>query len=115
MARSVLGEDGFAAAWTAGQALKPEAADYEAQALLAALLSTLVSKAPVGEVGKHGLTPRELEVLRLVAADRTNREIADALYISIPTVKRHLSTILGKLGVPSRVAATAYARAHGLA
>jgi DNA-binding CsgD family transcriptional regulator len=74
-----------------------------------------VSTAPAGEAGEHGLTHRELEVLRLVAAGRTNREIADALFISIPTVKRHLTTILGKLGVPSRTAATAYARSHGLA
>ncbi len=56
-----------------------------------------------------------MEVLRLVAAGRSNPEIAGALFISVPTVKRHLSTILGKLGVPSRVAATAYARAHRLA
>jgi DNA-binding CsgD family transcriptional regulator len=66
-------------------------------------------------VAEHGLTRRELEVLRLVAAGRTNREIADALFISVPTVKRHLSTILGKLGVPSRTEASTYARAHGLA
>jgi non-specific serine/threonine protein kinase len=61
------------------------------------------------------LTPRELEVLRLVAAGRSNREVADALFVSVPTVKRHLTTILGKLGLPSRSAATAYAHTHGLA
>jgi DNA-binding CsgD family transcriptional regulator len=56
-----------------------------------------------------------MEVLRLVAAGRSNREIADALFISVPTVKRHLTTILGKVGVPSRSALTAYAHTHGLA
>ena len=61
-----------------------------------------------------GLTPRELEVLRLVAAGRSNREIADTLFISVPTVKSHLSNMLGKLDLPSRSAATAYAHIHGL-
>lgn len=62
-----------------------------------------------------GLTPREFEILRLVAAGRANREIADALFISVPTVKRHLTNIFGKLGLPSRSALTAYAHTHGLA
>jgi DNA-binding CsgD family transcriptional regulator len=61
-----------------------------------------------------GLTPRELEVLRLVAQGHSNREIGEALFISVPTVKRHLTTILGKLSVPSRSAATSYAHTHGL-
>jgi DNA-binding CsgD family transcriptional regulator len=114
-ARGALGEDSFAAAWAAGQALTPEAADEEARAFLAAIESTRVSTTPAGEAAEHGLTRRELEVLRLVAAGRANRQIAEALFISVPTVKRHLSTILGKLGVSSRAAATAYARAHRLA
>jgi ATP/maltotriose-dependent transcriptional regulator MalT len=56
-----------------------------------------------------GLTGRELEVLRLVAAGRTNPEIASALVLSEKTVARHLSNIFGKLGVSSRTAAAAYA------
>ena len=78
------------------------------------LESARMPTAPADEAAKHGLTPRELEVLRLVATGHTNREIADALFISVPTVKRHLSNLIGKLGVPSRTGATAYARAHGL-
>ncbi|WP_236242083.1 helix-turn-helix transcriptional regulator [Streptomyces sp. CC228A] len=62
-----------------------------------------------------GLTPREAEVLRLVAAGATNREIAAALVISEKTVARHLSNMFAKLDVPSRTAATAYAYEHGLA
>ena len=62
----------------------------------------------------HGLTGRELEVLRLVAAGRSNREIAAALVISEHTVARHLQNIFAKLNVPSRTAATAFAFAHGL-
>lgn len=60
------------------------------------------------------LTPRELEVLRLVAAGKTNRDIADALTISPHTVGRHLQNIFMKLDLSSRAAATAYAYEHKL-
>jgi DNA-binding NarL/FixJ family response regulator len=56
-----------------------------------------------------GLTPRELEVLALLARGMTNREIADALVISAKTVGIHVSHILAKLGVASRVEAAAIA------
>lgn len=62
----------------------------------------------------HGLTPRQLEVLRLVAAGESNRDIAGALFISERTVERHVSDILARLGVPSRAAATAFAYEHEL-
>ncbi|MYS93531.1 MULTISPECIES: helix-turn-helix domain-containing protein [Streptomyces] len=62
-----------------------------------------------------GLTEREIEVLRLVAAGRTNRAVAAELVISEHTVARHLNNIFAKLGVSSRAAATAYAYRHGLA
>jgi DNA-binding CsgD family transcriptional regulator/tetratricopeptide (TPR) repeat protein len=61
-----------------------------------------------------GLTPREVEVLRLVATGRTNRSIADDLGLSEKTVARHLSNIFNKLDVSSRAAATAYAFEHQL-
>jgi DNA-binding CsgD family transcriptional regulator len=63
---------------------------------------------------RHGLTQRELEVLRLVAAGRSNRQIAAALVVSEHTVARHLQNIFGKLGVSSRTAATAFAFEHDL-
>jgi DNA-binding CsgD family transcriptional regulator len=63
----------------------------------------------------RGLTPREAEVLRLVAAGRTNRDIAVELVISEHTVSRHLQNMFAKLGVSSRSAATAFAFEHGLA
>lgn len=58
------------------------------------------------------LTPREEEVLSLVAAGKTNRQIADAVYLSEKTVKNHVSTILGKLEVARRAEATAYLVRH---
>jgi DNA-binding CsgD family transcriptional regulator len=61
-----------------------------------------------------GLTAREASVLRLVAAGKTNREIAAELFISEHTVARHLQNMFGKLGVSTRSAATAYAYEHGL-
>jgi DNA-binding NarL/FixJ family response regulator len=60
------------------------------------------------------LTPREVEVLRLVAAGMANRVIAAELHLSEKTVARHISNIFLKLGLSSRVAATRYAYDHGL-
>ena len=68
-----------------------------------------------GAIPPAGLTQREVEVLQLVAGGRSNREIATALFLSERTVHRHVSNILAKLGVPSRVAATAFAYEHDLA
>ena len=62
----------------------------------------------------HDLTPRELDVLRLVAAGRSNRQIAAELVVSEHTVARHVQNILAKLRVPSRTAAAAFAFEHGL-
>jgi DNA-binding CsgD family transcriptional regulator len=62
----------------------------------------------------HGLSARELEVLRLVAAGKTNREIATELVVSEHTVARHLQNIFAKLRVTSRTAATAFAFQHEL-
>ena len=64
--------------------------------------------------GAGGLTARELQVLRLVAAGETNKAIAADLLVSERTVDRHLSNIYAKLGVSSRAAATAHAYQHGL-
>ncbi|WP_309238310.1 response regulator transcription factor [Actinoplanes aureus] len=62
----------------------------------------------------HGLTSRELEVIRLLAQGGTNREIAGQLRLSEKTVARHVSNIFGKLGVGSRTAVAAYAYEHRL-
>ena len=70
--------------------------------------------APAAAPAAGGLTGREVQVLRLVAAGKTNRAIAADLFLSEKTVARHVSNIFTKLGLSSRSAATAYAYEHGL-
>jgi DNA-binding NarL/FixJ family response regulator len=62
-----------------------------------------------------GLSSRECEVLRLLAAGRSNPQIAEALVISSSTVAKHVSSILAKTGTANRTEAAVYARDHGLA
>ncbi len=77
-----------------------------------ALVEKLLRRAAPTAAG--GLTAREVEVLRLVSAGKTNRAIADELVISEKTVARHVSNIFTKLGLSSRSAATSYAYQHDL-
>jgi ATP/maltotriose-dependent transcriptional regulator MalT len=77
-----------------------------------ASIDALVHGAPRNRPG--GLTPRELQVLRLIAAGKTNKMIAAELSLSEKTVDRHASNIFMKLDIPTRAAATAYAYEHQL-
>jgi DNA-binding NarL/FixJ family response regulator len=79
------------------------------------LMEQVVHPPQDGATSDHsGLTPRELEVIRLVAQGRSNREIATALVISEKTVKAHVSNILGKLGLEDRTQMAIYAVRNGL-
>ncbi|MDP9356358.1 MAG: LuxR C-terminal-related transcriptional regulator, partial [Chloroflexota bacterium] len=60
------------------------------------------------------LTPREVEVLRLMAEGHSNRAIADTLSIGVGTAKVHVANILAKLGLPSRASAAAFVHGHGV-
>jgi DNA-binding NarL/FixJ family response regulator len=104
-ARAGLDEAAFDEAWTAGRALD--------QAGVADVISTLGEPAaePVGRGDPTGLTRRERDVPRLLAEAYTDREIAEALYLSPRTVSWHVSTILAKLGTTSRRDLVARARA----
>jgi DNA-binding CsgD family transcriptional regulator len=124
------------ARWRLAEALLPDGRHGQAQAAAAAAHATAVRlgaeplraevealarrgrldlgpAAPPSE-GAAGLTPRELEVLRLVAAGRSNGQIAEALFISRKTASVHVSNILAKLGVHSRTEAAAAAHRLGL-
>jgi DNA-binding CsgD family transcriptional regulator/tetratricopeptide (TPR) repeat protein len=81
---------------------------------LAALDSVTTTSVTRPATDRHGLSARELEVLRLVASGKTNKLIARELDLSEKTVDRHVSNIFAKLDVPSRAAATAWAYEHGL-
>jgi DNA-binding CsgD family transcriptional regulator len=63
---------------------------------------------------RYGLTPREIDVLRLIALGRSNPAIAEMLFISSRTAQTHVQHIFGKLGVNTRAEAAAFAVAHGL-
>src|SRR5919106_71949 len=77
-------------------------------------IAQLDSSVPRDAHGAYGLTPRQVEVLRLLAAGRSNREIAASLVISEHTVARHVQNIFATLRVSSRTAASAFAFEHDL-
>lgn len=114
--RRELGEDRFAIDLEEGRGLTPAQVISVAHEVVSVLADARVPADAVAPpiAASHRLTSRELDILRLVAAGRSNHEIAEALFISVPTVKRHLTNILAKLNLSSRSAATAYAHTHGL-
>jgi non-specific serine/threonine protein kinase len=109
LSAAVLGTERFRLARANGTTTK--LSDAVAQACAFSRDGLLTHAEPVPALG---LTPREREVLHLMATGRSNRDIADALFISPGTVKVHVTHILSKLGVPSRSAATDYAHRHAL-
>jgi non-specific serine/threonine protein kinase len=110
LSRAALGENVFAQAWTAGQALPLREAVNEALQI-PQMMRTL---APTAAVANEVLTTRETDVLGLLMAGRSNPEIADALFISRRTVTTHVTNIFAKLGVSNRVEATTAAQQRGL-
>lgn len=79
-----------------------------------AVLRAAGHRVPARATGPSGLTPREVEVLRLLARGTSNKAIAAALHVSPKTVSSHVEHIYTKLGVSSRAAATLFAIEHGL-
>jgi DNA-binding NarL/FixJ family response regulator len=111
--RAALADHIFSAAWEVGQALPPDTAVAEARELAAAVRQETTAAAREPKT-IHGLSLRELEVLRLLVAGRSNAEIAERLFISRRTVTTHVSHIFAKLGVATRAEAIAFAHRHGL-
>jgi non-specific serine/threonine protein kinase len=114
--RAQLPPSDFQIAQAEGRALTLDAAIGEAFDLLAELEGNLPIAPAVADLppAAASLTPREREILRLVADGLTNQEIADAIHISLRTAQTHVANILAKLGLPSRAAVAAYAVRHGL-
>jgi predicted ATPase/DNA-binding CsgD family transcriptional regulator len=108
--RALLGAARYAAAWAEGAALSQDEAC--AEALMVGSGDATPRATPAENA--HGLTPRELEILRLIAAGKVNREVAEELFISPATVARHIANIYLKLGVDSRAKLTAFALQHGM-
>jgi DNA-binding NarL/FixJ family response regulator len=113
--RTQLGEQAFDAAWTEGRMMTPEHVLLSLEPLPASkpVLSTQ-SSAAVAPPSHAGLTPREMEVLCLLAQGLTSAQIAERLVIGLVTVNSHVRSIYSKLGVTSRSAATRYAIEHKL-
>jgi len=97
----------------AGQAVLDPA--VQQRLLSAAARGHDVSGPPTAPPGEGELTPREAEVLRLIADGRSNREIARALFVSEATVKTHVNRIFAKTGSRDRAQAIRYAYTHGYA
>ena len=116
--RSAIGAESCDAEWNAGARLSVEEALAEAARIKSRIKRTRVNAvpSPTSEIQAAwvDLTPREREILLLLAGGRSNREIADLLSISVLTTKTHVSRVLSKLELPSRSAAAAFVHRHGL-
>ena len=109
LTRQVLGEDQFAAALAEGRAMTPDEAVAEARAV-----ELEGPRRQARERYAAGLTRPELNVLRLLAAGRSSKQIAAELTLGVSTVDRHITHIYDKIGDRGRAAATAFAVRHGL-
>jgi predicted ATPase/DNA-binding CsgD family transcriptional regulator len=112
--RAALGEDAFSAAWEAGAVLPLEQAIAEASTVAELNPRARAHAGSPAKATPFGLTSRELDVLRLLADGRTDKEIGAALFISYRTAMNHVARILAKLDVPSRAVAAREAARHGL-
>lgn len=114
-ARAALGPVAIAdEAWAEGQAMTLDAVVTEALAEPGQAHVPRPGRDQVARPQTTGLTPRELDVLRLVAEGRSDREIGDALFIGTRTVQTHIANLFSKLGVNARAEAAAVAVRRGL-
>jgi non-specific serine/threonine protein kinase len=113
--RTRLGDKAFEEAWDAGHALTTQQAVAEALALAADLAGVVEAPPEALPPAPFGLTPREVEVLHLLAEGMSDREIAESLSISERTAGNHVQHAMQKIGVDSRTAAAVFAVRHGLA
>lgn len=114
-ARAALPREAADRAWAGGSKLTPDEATERALAVAAAVPASAERLEPAAPPSFGSLSAREADVLRLIAAGLSNREIGEELYIAKRTVDTHVSNIFGKLGLSSRAEAAAFAIRNGLA
>lgn len=124
--REDVGDEFFEDAWATGREMAIERVIIEALAMPPFVIpgaddgddtpdTTLsTTSEPDSPLAVAGLTAREIDVLRLVASGSSNQDIADELFLSVHTVKRHVANLLSKLGASSRTQASARARELGI-
>ena len=114
-ARTWLRASEFESSWAAGRALTTEDVIAEARSVADGLQTIEVGNARSGAGPlRQGLSPREIEVLRLLVAGQTDREIGESLFISRRTAQGHVARVFDKLGVNTRTAAVTAAISTGL-
>ena len=115
LARHQLGNDAYIDAWQLGRHMRQDEVDAEVDRLLTIAAETRAQEqSKLADADPDLLTPREWQVLHLLVEGRTNREIAEALFISHRTATTHVANILAKFGVETRAAAVTYAFQHHL-
>jgi DNA-binding NarL/FixJ family response regulator len=107
--REALGDEAFATAWRAGSSTPVRRAIADASAFLDQVLTPAPTPDPDGKSDQYGLTPRERDVLRLLAKGQSDKEMADGLFIGLRTVETHVSNVLSKLGARNRAEAAVIA------
>jgi non-specific serine/threonine protein kinase len=112
--RNALDAEAFALAWEEGRSTTIDEAVTRAMAWSTPDDCPTVESSHQTPASRFGLSTRELDVLRLIAAGLHDREIAETLFVSPRTVNTHTARIYAKLGVGSRAEATAWAVRHGL-
>jgi non-specific serine/threonine protein kinase len=114
-ARAGLGEEQFVAEWAAGRELALAQVLADAEGVGVDFPDTSPQNRQPSPAELAGLSRREVEVLRLIAAGRTDREIAESLFIARTTASDHVAHIRAKLGVATRAEAASWAVRNGLA
>jgi DNA-binding NarL/FixJ family response regulator len=112
--QSRLDASTFSTAWEAGRTVSAKEAVDEAREVISMVLTPCSTVSAKESTWSGGLTPRELDVLRLLVEGHSDRQIAEALFIGARTVQTHVANLFAKLGVNTRAEAAAVAVRRGI-